>query len=98
MFYFRPLQPKSGFIPKAGCGETKFLKRLGTGRTKPGNRFQGHFQGQARQLTSPAIGRAILWRRTAISMFTQNKTQNKSLHECVWFCEEPGDWSGAESF
>ena len=32
-----------------------------TGRTKPGNRFQGHFQGQARQLISQAIGRAILW-------------------------------------
>jgi len=31
------------------------------GRTKPGNRFQGHFQGQARQLTSSAFGRAILW-------------------------------------
>ena len=32
-----------------------------TGRTKPGNRFQGHFQGQARQLISQAFGRAILW-------------------------------------
>ena len=31
------------------------------GRTQPGNRLQGHFQGQARQLTSSAVGRAILW-------------------------------------
>ena len=31
---------------------------MGMGRTRPGNRFQGHFQGQARQLISQAIGRA----------------------------------------
>ncbi|MDB6022001.1 MAG: hypothetical protein JWQ04_1858 [Pedosphaera sp.] len=32
----------------------------GTGRKAAGNRGQGHFQDQARQLTSPAFGRAIL--------------------------------------
>ncbi len=32
----------------------------GTGRKGAGNRSQGDFQNQARQLTSPAIGRAIL--------------------------------------
>jgi hypothetical protein len=31
------------------------------GRTAAGNRCQGHFQDQARQLTPSAIGRAILW-------------------------------------
>src|SRR6267378_6615198 len=31
-----------------------------TGRTIAGNRDQGHFQDRARQLTSPAFGRAIL--------------------------------------
>jgi hypothetical protein len=55
-----PLQPKSGFLPEAGRGRPKFRKLFRTGRTKPGNRFQGHFQGQARQLISQAFGRAIL--------------------------------------
>jgi hypothetical protein len=40
------------------------------GRTKLGNRFQGHFQGQARQLTSSAIGRAIL---ESVFKFTHDK-------------------------
>ena len=31
------------------------------GRKAAGNRGQGHFQDKARQLTSPAFGRAILW-------------------------------------
>jgi len=38
-----------------------------TGRTRPGNRFQGHFPGQARQLISQAFGRAIL--RPALAGF-----------------------------
>ena len=50
---------------QAGAGEPDSpgalaAKRPGTGRTVAGNRGQGHFQDQARQLTSPAIGRAIL--------------------------------------
>src|SRR5437879_1728653 len=35
----------------------------GMGRTAVSNHRQGHFQDQARQLTSSAIGRAILWNR-----------------------------------
>ena len=70
--FLSPLQPKSGFLPEAGRGRPKLLKRLRTGRTKPGNRFQGHFQGQARQLISQAIGRAILWAaKSAVIKFTQ---------------------------
>ena len=33
------------------------------GRKVTGNRDRGHFQDRARQLTSSAFGRAILWRR-----------------------------------
>jgi len=58
------LQPKAGFLPEAGRGRPKLLiVGMRTGRTKPGNRFQGHFQGQARQLISQAFGRAILLSR-----------------------------------
>jgi len=57
-----PQQPKSGLLPQAGRGGTNFPgfagADAGTGRTAPGNRGPGHFQGQARQLTSQAFGRA----------------------------------------
>jgi hypothetical protein len=70
------LQPKSGFLPEAGRGRPKLLKRLRTGRTKPGNRFQGHFQGQARQLISQAFGRASLCAaKSAAAKFTQYKNE-----------------------
>ena len=55
-----PPQPKSGFLPEAGCGGTKIPKQFGTGRRSSGNGIPGHFQGPARQLTPPAFGRAIL--------------------------------------
>ena len=65
-----PLQPKSVRLPASRCGGTRFRMKIRTGRTKPGNRIQGHFQGQARQLTSSAIGRAIL---ESVFKFTQDK-------------------------
>jgi hypothetical protein len=65
-----PLQPKSVGLPASQCGGTKFRMKIRMGRTKPGNWFQGHFQGQARQLTSSAIGRAIL---ESVFKFTHDK-------------------------
>jgi hypothetical protein len=55
-------QPKSYLLPETGRGGTEFPGHTGpgTGRTVRGDARQGHFQGQARQLTSPAFGRAIL--------------------------------------
>jgi hypothetical protein len=58
---------------KLGAGDPN-SEKIRTGRTKPGNRFQGHFQGQARQLISQAIGRAILWAaKSAAFKFTPEK-------------------------
>ena len=80
-----PLQPKSVGLPASRCGGTKFLKSLRTGRTKPGNRFQGHFQGQARQLTSSAIGRAIL---ESVFKFTHDKNVRRCrVHAMTAFVE-----------
>ena|ERR1041385_3490181 len=70
-----PQQPKSGFLPEAGCGGPRLLKQLRTGRTARGNAHQGHFQGRARQLTSPAFGRASLCsRRSRTSRSPKLKT------------------------
>src|SRR4051812_18033322 len=55
-----------------------------TGRTKPGNWFQGHFQGRARQLISPAIGRAILWSRmTRLHVHPKVKRKTMNVFEAV---------------
>src|SRR2546421_5751089 len=52
-------------------------RKPGTGRKAAGNRGQGHFQDRARQLTSPAFGRAILqglaWARYLCSPSRQSR-------------------------
>src|SRR5205085_12057663 len=54
-------QPKLALLPEVQRGGPRLLgKKPGTGRKAAGNRGQGHFQDRARQLTSPAFGRAIL--------------------------------------
>jgi hypothetical protein len=45
---------------RAGAGDPKSSSSSRTGRTDDGNVVRGHFQDPARQLTSPACGRAIL--------------------------------------
>ena len=55
---FRCSRSLASFL-KPGAGDPN-PQAIEAGRTKPGDRFQGHFQGQARQLISQAIGRAIL--------------------------------------
>src|SRR6185369_5821714 len=47
-----------------------------TGRTKPGNRFPGHFQGRARQLISQAVGRRPDGRTCPGSAKVNAKTMN----------------------
>src|ERR1700685_49374 len=67
--FFRCSRNPVSFL-KPGAGEPN-SSEMGTGRTRPGNRFQGHFQGQARQLISQAFGRASLWiAKSAIIKFT----------------------------
>jgi hypothetical protein len=67
------LNPASFLKPDAGEPNSQ---AIGTGRSSSGNGNAGHFQGPARQLTSSAVGRAILWSRAfAASTFTQMKTQ-----------------------
>ena len=70
------LNAASFLEPDAGDPDSEAIR---TGRTRPGNRFQGHFQGQARQLISQAIGRAILWRRDAFLHVHPNSHQP---HRC----------------
>ena len=55
-------QPKFSFLPEAERGGTDVLGRAnpGMGRTARYNPRTGHFPGPARQLTSPAQGRATL--------------------------------------
>ena len=71
VYSFRCSRNPVSFL-KPGAGDPNSSIYLRTGRTRPGNRFQGHFQGQARQLISQAFGRASLWiAKSAITMFTQ---------------------------
>ena len=49
-----------------------------------GNASQGHFQGQARQLISQAIGRAILWAAKFVAFkFTQSKLRLRRAQACL---------------
>jgi hypothetical protein len=64
------------------------------GRKAAGNRGQGHFQDQARQLTSSAFGRAILWLPLGRdTTFTQSKIALRATRrETVAVCSHIGDW------
>ena len=54
-------QPKLAFLPEGQRGGPKILgMNPRAGRKAAGNGGQGHFLDRARQLTSPALGRAIL--------------------------------------
>src|SRR5689334_5531933 len=55
------LQPKLALLPEGQRGGTRFLEcEFEEGANGGGSHRQGHFQDQARQLTSSASGRAIL--------------------------------------
>jgi hypothetical protein len=84
-----PQQPKSGLLPQAGHGGTNYPGSAGadagTGRTAPGNRGRGHFQGQARQLTSQAFGRASFQgRKLRIPRSPQIRTTNQDAPYRDW--------------
>jgi hypothetical protein len=54
-------QPKFRFLPEAGRGGTEFFGAKCRRRGERQSQYcRGHFQGRARQLTSPAFGRVTL--------------------------------------
>jgi len=56
-------QPKLAGLPACQRGGTTLRSLLRRGANDDGNHHRGHFQDPARQLTSPASGRAILQAR-----------------------------------
>jgi hypothetical protein len=80
MIYFARCSRNQLAFLRAGAGEPN-SEEIRTGRTKPGNRFQGHFQGQARQLISQAFGRAIL---ESVFKFTHDKNMRRCCVHPRW--------------